>query len=119
MLSERNEVGSLIFNTQVEYNKFYNKLRHYANWQASKLFYDTGLREDAVDKAMNEFTDAYLKGIKTDNLEYSAMRIVKNTLRQDARWAKVKPVSLKGTGYDEWGWRGRQIVDKRERNPTK
>ncbi len=109
----------MIFNTQVEYNKFYNKLRHYANWQASKLFYDTGLREDAVDKAMNEFTDAYLKGIKTDNLEYSAMRIVKNTLRQEARLSDVKPVNPQGTGYDEWGWQVRQVVNKRDRKPNK
>lgn len=102
----------MIFSTQVEYNEFYNKLRRYANWQASKLFYDTGLREEAVDRAMNEFTDAFLKGITTDNLEYSAMRIVKNTLRQDARWARVKPISLKGTGYEGWGWRGRVIIER-------
>lgn len=107
------------FTTQVECNKFYDKLRRYANWQASKLFYDTGLREEAVDRAMNELTDAYLKGIVTDNLEYSAMRIVKNTLRQDARLAKIKPVSLKGTGCEGWGWRGRQVVNKRDRKSNK
>ena len=109
----------MIFTTQTEYNKFYDKLRRYTNWQASQLFYDIGLRGDAVDKAMNELVDAYLKGIATDNLEYSAMAIIKNTLRQDARLARLKPVSLKGTEWNEWGWRGRQIIDKRERSPNK
>ena len=109
----------MIFTTQVEYNKFYNKLRRYANWQASKLFYDIGLREDAVDKAMNGFTDAFIKGIETDNLEYSAMRVIKNILRTSARLAKVKAVSLKGTGYEDWGWRGRQIIEKGGRKPNK
>ena len=99
----------MIFNNQEEYNQFYNKLRKYANYQASKLFYDIALRNEAVDKAMDEFVDAFLKGITTDNLEYSAKRIIKNTLSQEARLTKVKPVSLKDTQYTGWGWRGRRI----------
>lgn len=70
---------------QVEYNKFYDGIKRYANSYASGLFSDRGLRDEAIDKAMDRLTDELLNFPWVDNLVAFAKVIVINSLKCSAR----------------------------------
>ncbi len=98
------------FNTQAEYDNFYNKLRRYANSQASSLFSDVVLREDVVTKAMDRVVDWLITGQSVHSLDAFTKTIIKNSLKTSARLRKLESV---GHG-DE---RIYQIIERRRGRP--
>lgn len=89
----------MIFNTQTEYNKFYDRLRRYANSRAVGLFSDVGLRGEAIDKAMDKLTDELLKNPQVDSLEAFAKRVIYNSLKNSVRDRKLdlSPINIQLT----------------------
>jgi len=74
---------------QDEYTHFYNKLKRYANREASRLFHDAGLRGEAVDTAMDAVENELMTNKNIDNLELFSRGIVRNTLQSSFRNKKL------------------------------
>ena len=79
-----------IFNTQSEYNQFYDRIKRYANQIALGYFHDIGLRQEAVDKALDEVVNQI---IKDKNIgELYAKGIIRNSLKQSFRDKKIDSI---------------------------
>lgn len=100
---------------QEEYTHFYNKLKRYANREASRLFHDAGLRSEAVDTAMDAVEDTLMKGIEADNLELYSRGIVRNSLQSSFRNKKLDFACLIKDGNSEV--RIQKIVSKEKKFP--
>ncbi len=103
-------MDSIKLTTQNDFNVFYDKMRQYAERKASRIFYDTALREQSVDKAMDKVVDHFVN--KREMNEAFIRSVIKFSLRDSQKLCKVTPVTLSGTGYEEWGWRGRKLREK-------
>ncbi len=79
----------MVLNSQGEYTQFYNKLKRYATTRAYGLFSDTGLRGEAIDKALDKFTNELLKNPQVDSLEAFAKTVVYNSLKNSVRDKKL------------------------------
>lgn len=106
-----------MLNSQVEYNKFYDKLKRYATHKASGLFSDLGLRGDAVDRAMDRATDELLEGTEGIlKVESFAKDIIDKSLVSDFI---IKKTDSSSASLDEKQGLGdtmriQQILDKRK-----
>ena len=100
----------MIFNSQVEYNKFYDRMKRYANYQARRLFSDTGLRIEAVDTALDTVVDKVSANEgNIANIDLYSQGIIRNSLKSSARHRKLD-VSKSSPEMRESGMRVRQIV---------
>lgn len=79
-----------MFNNQIEYNKFYDRIKQYA-YQIG-YFRDIGLRGEAVDKALDEVTDQLITNKNIDDVELYAKGIIRNSLKQSFRNKKVDSI---------------------------
>ncbi len=93
----------MIFTTQVEFNKFYDRIMWYANSKALRLFSDEGLRGEVVDKAMDKLTNEILKNPQDASIEAFAKVLVYNSLKNSARDKKLDliPINIKLTQEDK------------------
>lgn len=92
---------------QEEFNKFYDKLKRYANQKARRLFYDTSLRQAVVDKAMDKVEDSIIGGKEPD---FTFMKsVICYSIRLSHNRRKIEPVNLKGTEFYNNGFRGRKV----------
>jgi len=84
-----------IFNTQSEYNQFYDRIKRYANQIAPRYFNDIGLRSEAIDKSLDEVTNQLIKNEKIDDIELYSKGIIRNSLKQSFRGKKVDSIPQK------------------------
>ena len=98
---------------QEEYTHFYNKLKRYANREASRLFHDAGLRSEAIDSAIDAVEDILMRGIEADNLELYSSGIICNTLQSSFKNKKLDFDHL----IKDSGIRIQKIVSKGKKFP--
>ncbi len=96
-----------IFTTQVEYNKFYDELRRYVDSRARGLFSDIGLRNEAIDKALEEVENEIIGNKIIENHETFSRGVIRNSLKRSARDRKIDlafaPISLTQEGKQALG----------------
>jgi RNA polymerase sigma factor (sigma-70 family) len=85
----------MFFETQEQYNKFYDSLRKYAKSKAYKMFPDLGMRDDAIDKALEKAEDEILNIHSHENIQGFARVIVLNSLKNSVRDRKINLVASK------------------------
>lgn len=75
--------------SQVDYNKFYDELRRYATTRAYRLFSDMGLRDEAIDKALDEAGAELMERRDIENPELFSKGVIRNSLKMSARDRKL------------------------------
>ena len=82
---------AMIFNTQTEYNRFYDGLRRYAEIRLTRYNIN---RQDALDKAMDKVVNWLITNPKVRDPKSFAKRIIINSIKNSIRDRKVDPVYL-------------------------
>jgi len=84
-----------MFNTQLEYNQFYDRMKRYASQIAPRYFNDIGLRVEAVDRALDEVTNQIIENKNIEDIELYAKGIIRNSLKQSFRGKKLDSIPIK------------------------
>jgi len=92
---------------QVEFNRFYDELRRYSLYKAKQYFSDVVLCQDAADRAVDDFIDAYIKDKDVKNLQGWARDIIVKSIRKQSRRRKLEPIAL-GEGFE--GMHGYRVI---------
>jgi len=82
----------------MNYIEFYKEVRKYATNYASGLFRNEGMKEEAVDKAMDTMEDWILNGGKADSPTAYIKTMVRNSIKKSSKDRKFEVVDIKWPG---------------------